>query len=461
MKTETIMRPRFGPWSDAADAPAAFLRPQDDIEPPDPGWVRFGWRAPPSVLALPAATPDHAALLRPTFRLHGGEGPPDAILLLSPAALAEAIHLRSSAETFLSPIIDATGELGALADGRHQPVDPQNKAQIAALIERFTARRAQLAPAVTAATDLPTRLLAWLYVAGSTLRPQRDPASRRCFRYPGFFSEEGVVLAAEALVRQGLLDRSFIDRLNVCPSCHSSRLNVREECPSCRSANLQEQALVHHFRCAYQAPEAQFVRGFNLVCPKCRQHLRHYGSDYDKPGHVLACGHCHATNSEPVVGFACLDCGAHTDGDAIRRHDVFEYTLNAAAFERLTRPAPPAAPAPSTAGTALTIELARPLPLMATAELRYGARDRLIRERGEPAFLAMRQLFLQNLVSALEGEIAVCLGDAADHLVIRRIDPAVLGELGQPLLNACQASLSDRLEPRLRLAHAPEAAVPA
>ena len=49
---------------------------------------------------------------------------------------------------------------------------------------------------------------------------------------------------------------------------------------------------IHHFRCSHQAVETEFQAGPHLVCPKCSQHLRHYGSDYDKPGAVFACQGC-------------------------------------------------------------------------------------------------------------------------------------------------------------------------
>jgi hypothetical protein len=63
------------------------------------------------------------------------------------------------------------------------------------------------------------------------------------------------------------------------------------------------------------------------VCPKCREHLGHLGDDYGKPGSATRCGGCGLISSATAVGFVCLDCGAHTDGDAATKRDVFSYVL--------------------------------------------------------------------------------------------------------------------------------------
>lgn len=131
----------------------------------------------------------------------------------------------------------------------------------------------------------------------------------------------------EDLAEAGLLERRFFDRVHECGACGSARMNVREECPSCHSSALAEESLVHHYRCAYQGLEREFFNGERLICPKCRRELRHYGVDYDRPATVFQCHGCGETASDPVVGFLCAECGAHTLSEAAPRRTWYHYAL--------------------------------------------------------------------------------------------------------------------------------------
>ncbi len=131
----------------------------------------------------------------------------------------------------------------------------------------------------------------------------------------------------ELLADAGLLHRRFFTRTQTCGRCGSARLNVFEACPSCSSADIAEQEIVHHYRCGAQEAESHFRQGELLVCPKCRRILRHFGKDYDKPGVVVTCASCGASNSQPAVRFACLDCKAVTSADDSKTIDWFHYDL--------------------------------------------------------------------------------------------------------------------------------------
>jgi hypothetical protein len=126
---------------------------------------------------------------------------------------------------------------------------------------------------------------------------------------------------------QKFFSRRFFDRFHVCPRCEASRLNVREECPQCRSSDLNEEPYLHHFTCAHQGPESNFRRGIDLVCPKCRRELISFSIDYDRPGSMMVCSSCGHASSEPAIGFICLDCCAHQDGESCRTRDMFSYEL--------------------------------------------------------------------------------------------------------------------------------------
>lgn len=425
-------------------------------------WRELGLPDLPSVAVLPQPTPAQAQLLRHYFDL-SGRRVPEAVLLLTPTASDEAIVARSQSVHFTLPFIDLTGCLAG-ADATFSAADRQSWGKVAFAITHFAERRRALARTVTEATDLETRLLAYLFLSGHNFEPTLDAGSRDCVRYAGFFPDGEVRRAAERLATGGLLERRFVERFHACGSCGSARLNVREECMSCGSAHLHDVPIVHHFRCAHQAPEADFVQGPNLVCPKCRQHLRHYGSDYDKPGVVMKCADCGIFSPEPAIGFVCLDCGAHTDGDAAAKRDMFSYRPTAAGIALLRRGAARLATATGPAATALPQaireELAHPGPTPLLVALHYGARPRILARRGARGFEAMRRLFMENLVNAIEARCIVASEEEADYLLIRPADGGTPVAPDPALLDACQDVLAEGLEPELRVLDLPAQDMP-
>ncbi len=425
-------------------------------------WRELGLSDVPAVIPLPAPTPAQAQLLRCYFDL-SGRREPEAVLLLGPEAADHAVAARTYSSHFILPFVDLTGS-HADADVAFSAADRSTWGAVASVVTRFAERRRLLARGATEADDLDTRLLAYLFLSGQPFQPTSDFASRECVRYPGFFSGGETRLAAERLASRGLLDRRFFERFHACGGCGSFRLNAREECSACHSAHLREVPLIHHFRCAHQASEADFIQGPHLICPKCRQHLRHYGSDYDKPGTATGCSGCGVISPEPVVGFACLDCGAHTDGDAATKQDVFGYTLTAEGAALLRRGtarlAADISPSAVHLPEAIRQQLARGGPVAALVELRYGARAHILAHRGETGFAAMRRLFLENLLNAIEGDCVVASSPETDHLLIRSAPPEALAALTPALLDACQEVLAEGLEPELRLLELPPAATP-
>jgi CheY-like chemotaxis protein len=416
-------------------------------------WRGYGLATAPAVVALQHPTAVQAHLLRCYFDL-SGHREPEALLLIGPNGTDEAVAARAHSSHFALPVVDLTGGYPE-ADAAFNAANHASWAEVAAAIVQFTTRRASLARNVATSSDLDTRLLAYVFLSGRALEPSADFTRPECVNYRGFFPPGDARLAAERLASRGLLERRFFDRFHVCGSCGSSRLNVREECPACFSPQLRETAVLHHFRCAHQAPEEEFIHGATLICPKCRQQLRHYGSDYDRPGTAITCGGCATVSPLPVVGFACLDCGRRTLGDAATKRDVFSYVLTpdgAALLRRGTaRIGEGQFPAIGSLPAALRAELRHSSSVVALAELRYGARERLVARWGQTGFLAMRRLFMENLVNAVGGECVVEASPDVDHLLIRDAPSGVIDELTQALLEDCQELLAEGLEPELRL----------
>jgi CheY-like chemotaxis protein len=414
-------------------------------------WRENGLVGAPAALVVPAPTRAQLQLLQSLFDVNGRE--PDVILIVKDDGFKEAISLRENSDLSHCPIIDLTSHFSEIADGSLIGFDSKRLKDIANTIRQFSDRRRALVPSFQTPSGTEGRLLAYLYQSGQTLHPVRFAESGPYVRYGGFFSAPEIAGIAERLERRGLLEKAFFDRFHVCAQCDSSHVNVREECPSCRSSHLREESLIHHFRCAHQAPESEFTQGRDLVCPKCSQHLLHYGSDYDKPGEVFVCAGCGHICSDVAVGFVCLVCGTHTDSDAMPKRDIYSYRLTDTATRLMTSGGGRvlSLPEPSKGlPERLSDELFRlsndtaakdqPLTL---AAIRYGAEEGIVAERGRTAFDKLRGIFLQNLKSALPGPVELYSAADRDYLLAR----SDLTEIDENLLKFCQDTLAERLEP--------------
>ena len=71
-----------------------------------------------------------------------------------------------------------------------------------------------------------------------------------------------------------------LDKILVCPCCEGVP-TFRQGCGCCGSAMTAPDVLIHHYACAHIASEAQFRKGDDLVCPKCRQTNLVAGSDFE------------------------------------------------------------------------------------------------------------------------------------------------------------------------------------
>jgi DNA-directed RNA polymerase subunit RPC12/RpoP len=140
-----------------------------------------------------------------------------------------------------------------------------------------------------------------------------------------------VIEDLETLASAGYLERTFVERLSLCPHCTSHALNVHEVCPQCESSNLTSFKALFHFRCGYVGATDSFkLEPAGFRCPKCNRILADLGTDHDSPGDYFECRACSAKFQTPNVGARCLGCGARFSGDEETGHrDVFVYRLTA------------------------------------------------------------------------------------------------------------------------------------
>lgn len=200
-----------------------------------------------------------------------------------------------------------------------------------AIIRPIASRIEELPERILEDDDEAGGLLAYLWVRDADLKPVTDPGRPRVvdFAERGRFPELDDWV--ERLTERGLLHPSFEERLNCCTTCGSSRLLVRDQCVSCGSSNIVDQAVIHHFPCACQAPEKSFRdENGGLRCPKCRRALHHISIDYEVSADLCACLACGDVTHRAVAGFRCLDCGSSGRGQDLVERDVHGYGLTAA-----------------------------------------------------------------------------------------------------------------------------------
>jgi Thaumarchaeal output domain 1 len=291
----------------AANLPAVFAEPKTKI------------------LALPAGI-SRDLLPKGMAEAERGEIP-DAIILTEPNADAAISAWMSAATAAVVPIIDASGQNGARADFTIGTLSGLGLAEAMELAKAMTMRMKQLPEAYHRSRDPKQMLLARLAVRDRGTQAKRDPSLKEIVAYKDETAIGGVLHNAEALARLGLLEKTFYDKVQCCPSCSSARLLVREECSKCRSPDITEESIIHHLRCGYQGPERDFRKGRDLVCPKCSQHCEHFSVDYDKPGSIVICNSCNHSTGEAEVGFKCLDCDTGFEGERATTRTFHDYAL--------------------------------------------------------------------------------------------------------------------------------------
>ena len=168
----------------------------------------------------------------------------------------------------------------------------------------------------------------------SRLEPRFEPRAHAGVVYGGSsegLDEGSVVDYLEILADRGFVERIFVERLMICPSCESHAVNVHEACVTCMSSNLVTIRSYFHFRCGFIGPESAFGKDpGGLRCPKCKGLLVDLGTDHDSPGDFFECKNCSAMFQQPQMGVRCLSCGARYIGTSLaelRNRDVFAYRL--------------------------------------------------------------------------------------------------------------------------------------
>jgi len=353
----------------------------------------------------------------------------------------------------LLPIIDLTGKLGPRADLDAAALRLEDDERTAEIINHFSDRHAEIHPDIIKSSDPADRILARLHVSGGTLEPLRGGTHRSLIQWNLIADSDGLEGAISKLESEGFLETSFFERVHHCPSCKSARLLIREECHACGSAHLKEETYLHHFRCAYQGPESDFREGGELVCPKCRRTLAHFGQDYDRPGLTVKCNSCADLTTEPFIAFLCVDCATRTPADAAPTRDVVSgvvtdtgraYLKSGQAFFGATRQTLRFADMPLELIIALNKAASRFNETQAPFVLGYIAYENIeaIRsEHGARQAADARRLWLENLQQLLSDQPLIAKGTTHDFFLQTGVNRADLEQRLDGVKRRCDSAV--------------------
>src|ERR1700730_521890 len=253
--------------------------------------------------------------------------PYSAIVLTSRIEPAELATALEQARDPACPVATFGHKRGLRRDFVGDRLDPAGLAEARRHFAPIERRLAELPFRASQAERAELTILRLAYSRDTPIEAHFAPDSKAIVEYPLLGGTVGARRQLELLAHLDLLQRSHFNRSHLCGKWRSARLNTYEACPQCGGSDLMEETLIHHFRCGWQDGESHFTQGRLLVCPKCHRELRHLGVDYDKPGMIVMCRTCKATNSEPVVRFACLDCSAATPSADAASTDWYNYDL--------------------------------------------------------------------------------------------------------------------------------------
>ena len=198
-----------------------------------------------------------------------------------------------------------------------------------------------------ASDDKAMRLvLALLSGQTAQIKPRLDLSSELGFSYPsveellGTDSKTTLGLL-EDLSEQGVLKRTFFDKLLLCPQCRSLNLRPSIHCPKCGSANIVRGRVLEHSACSYVGTEEEFMSSKGMVCPKCKVELQTQGVDYKSLGLLRKCRQCSEVFSEAAMKWSCLRCYSVTPEGKVDEVNINSYSLDESKRSRLefeTRP---------------------------------------------------------------------------------------------------------------------------
>ena len=139
---------------------------------------------------------------------------------------------------------------------------------------------------------------------------------------------DDAVVVLGRLVKEGVLEARFYDRLIFCPACNSMNLRPSQKCPKCGSGNIVKGRIIEHFACGKNGIEEEFTISGKYICPHCRKPLKFLGTDYRSLGVNYKCRSCGALSTEIILKWQCLKCAAVLSDEEVKVQVINSYVLN-------------------------------------------------------------------------------------------------------------------------------------
>lgn len=121
---------------------------------------------------------------------------------------------------------------------------------------------------------------------------------------------------------------TLMDRQRECMYCRSAHLSFIDTCPNCSAIDIKLQPSLHCFTCGCVDAQDKFMHSGTLVCPKCHTHLRHIGSDYDRPLENYSCQVCHHSFVEGDVLVRCAICEKDMNPNELIMNEIRTWRLS-------------------------------------------------------------------------------------------------------------------------------------
>lgn len=173
-------------------------------------------------------------------------------------------------------------------------------------------------------------LLCRIAEAGGAAEPRANPQARHGYDFPTLSEAREADL--NLLTERHYLDRTFVDRVSLCPGCGSHHLNLREICPGCGRPHLASEALLRHQGCGYVGRMTEFAAGAQIdspvICPRCYRALSQSSADHAQVGRIFVCHECGLAVEEPPVEAHCLVCSERIPAQDLSSIDFFRYVLS-------------------------------------------------------------------------------------------------------------------------------------
>ena len=181
--------------------------------------------------------------------------------------------------------------------------------------------------------DVAAKLLCYLWLNDlQYLEPHLEPKKSHLYTYPilnawGISAEDSFSWLTGVKNNGWIDNRSLVNRVRFCPSCHSGHLNYIDVCPQCHSIDTTHRTSLHCFNCGHIGAQDDFRKVGSLQCPNCIQKLRHIGVDYDRPIENQHCNGCDSMFVDAVVEAECLHCHVYSPLEQLHVRNVYSFEL--------------------------------------------------------------------------------------------------------------------------------------